>query len=91
MTRSYIRIFIAAAVVTATAAPAFAEVLQQDKRNLGRSDEAKQNDKLFDQQFRARGAATADPAEAKADPWAGVRQQPAQPAQPASATKKITS
>jgi hypothetical protein len=85
MTRSHLTVFIAAALIAATAAPALAEILQNEKRTLGRSDEAKRNDAAFDQQFRARGA---DEPEAKADPWAGVRQQPAPPSQPASSTKK---
>jgi hypothetical protein len=86
MTRSHLTVFIAAALIVATAAPALAEILQNERRTLGRSEDAKQNDAAFDQQFRARGAG--DTPEAKADPWAGVRQQPAPPPQPAATAKK---
>ena len=80
MHRSYLQVFAAAALLTASSVPAAAQqqLLQKDKVNLQRSDEAKKNDADFDQQFRARrDSGQAD--NTKADPWSGVRTQTPQP------------
>jgi hypothetical protein len=83
MKRSHIKILIAAAFVAITTAPTLAGMLDE-KPNLSRSEDAKKNDALFDQEYRARRESSAAP-EAKADPWASIRNQPAQPT---AATKK---
>ena len=77
MRRSHLKIFAAAVfaiagTVATGALPAFAEVLQDPKPNMGRSEEAKQNDAAFDAQYRARARQDTDNGP-KADPWGGVR------------------
>ncbi len=75
-----IALLIASAFVAVTAAPAVAQKMMQDaKPSLSRSEEAKKNDALFDQEFRNRRDGDSTP-QAKADPWAGVRSEPAPPA-----------
>lgn len=78
MRRSRIKFLAAVVLVAATTVPAFAQ-MSNDKPDLSRSDEAKQNDAAFDTQFRKRNY-NAPAADAKADPWGGVRSEPAQPA-----------
>jgi hypothetical protein len=82
MTRTHLKILGGAVLLAATAVPAFAEVLQDPKPTLGRSEEAKKNDAAFDAQYRARGESSQT--EVKADPWGGVRT----PTQPTNTTAK---
>jgi hypothetical protein len=85
MTRPHIKFFAAIVLVAALATPAFAQPKSRN-HDPGRTDEAKQNDAAFDQQFRA--SQNNPQAAAKTDPWGDVRSEPAQPAAAKSAKPK---
>jgi len=89
MKRSHWKICTAALFVVATATPTLAEVLQDPRPTVGRSEEAKQNDAAFDAQYRARRNSDDGSSAPKADPWGGVRTPVGQPAA-AATTKKST-
>ena len=79
---------LAAALLVAVAAPAFAGSFDDPKPTpTGRTDEARQNDAAFDAQYRARRNSD-DSAAPKADPWGSIRTPASQPA--AGTTSKKT-